>query len=532
MAQSKKLDSTVLILAVVGSLVLLNVVGLFVFGRLDLTDDKQFTLSEATKKTLAALDEPVTVRAYFSADVPPAAAAISRYVRDLLDEYYAAGHGNFRYEFIDPTAQETEEDKEKKKEIKRDVFGRAVREATSVEKELRGLGIPPVRLPSNEGDKVEVVTAYMGLAIHYGDKKEAIPVVQDTAGLEYDLTTLIRKLSRKKTPKVAFIGGHGGRDMDKDLDKVRGLLGELYDVSTLDLTKTPTIADDIDAIIVAGPKTPFSADEKRAIDGFVMQGKGAAFLLDAVQPDLSTLQPQDADSGLTDLLASYGVQVQPGLALDAECAQIPVMQHQGPFQIQQRVAYPFMPLAKGLDPHHPLTRGLSQVVFPFMSPLSIAFADKDGVKGDALASTSERGWVQQPPYDLNPFQRWTQDMITDMGKKNLLVTVTGALKSYTGQGTAKNGRVVVAGGSAFITDQFLSQSNEALALNLIDWLVLDEDLLAVRSRGLAAAPLDELSDGSRNTIKYLNIVGLPFAFVAFGLVRWRVREKRRREVSL
>ena len=88
-------------------------------------------------------------------------------------------------------------------------------------------------------------------------------------------------------------------------------------------------------------------------------------------------------------------------------------------------------------------------------------------------------------------------------------------------------------GSAFFTDQFNSPQGAALSLNLIDWLLLDEALLAMRSRGLSGAPIDDdLSDGTKTFVKYGNIVGLPLAFVAFGLVRWRRREARRSKVKL
>ena len=90
-------------------------------------------------------------------------------------------------------------------------------------------------------------------------------------------------------------------------------------------------------------------------------------------------------------------------------------------------------------------------------------------------------------------------------------------------------------------DQFMSKTNQVFLLNLMDWLLLDEDLLSVRSRGLAAAPLgstnekgerEELSDGARRTVKYGNMVGVPLALVIFGIVRWRLREARRSKVSL
>ena len=89
------------------------------------------------------------------------------------------------------------------------------------------------------------------------------------------------------------------------------------------------------------------------------------------------------------------------------------------------------------------------------------------------------------------------------------------------------GRVVVIGGSSFIDDQFLAPGNQALVLNLLDWLLLDDALLAVRTRGLDAAPLVQLDDQQRSLIRYLNVVGLPLALVAFGIIRWRMRERRR-----
>ena len=530
--KNKKIDASVLAIGIVGSLVLLNVIGIALFGRLDLTRDRAFTLGDATKTVLKELKEPATVRAYFTKDLPPPYSTTARYVKDLLDEYYSAGHGNFRYEFIDPMSEETAADKEMKKDVKQDIFGRSVREATSVERELQGLGIPPVQVRVNEADKLEVKRAYMGLAITFGDKKEVIPLVRETAGLEYDLTTLLRKMTRAKTPKLALITGHDGLDPEKQMQKVWGLLGQMYQTTTVDLTQKAEIPADVDAILVVGPKTPFSDAEKKAIDGFVMSGKGAAFLLDAIRPDLQTLQSEDMNHGLGELLTAYGVTIKPGLVLDQKCATLNVTQQRGFMRIMQPVQFPFVPMPDGLDPQHPLTRGLSQVAFPFMSPLELASA-AEGVKYEALVKSSPRSWTQEPPYNLDPMQRWTVDMVKDEGAKPLVVTLSGALKSYAGgDAKATNARVLVAGGASFMSEQFMAKGNEALVLNVVDWLVLDEQLLAMRARGLDAAPIGEVGDGTRNTLKYMNIVGLPFAFVAFGLVRWRLREKRRREVSV
>ena len=97
----KAIDASVLTLAVVGSIVLLNLIAAATYlGRMDMTRDGQFTLATATEDTLRRLHDPITVRAYFSREMPPQLASISRYVQDLLDEYAAKGGEYFKYEFI------------------------------------------------------------------------------------------------------------------------------------------------------------------------------------------------------------------------------------------------------------------------------------------------------------------------------------------------------------------------------------------------------------------------------------------------
>ena len=133
----------------VAALVLLNLISQRGFIRLDLTRDGKYTLSEASKQTVQRLDDMVTVSAYFTDGLPPPYSQHSRYVKDLLEEYRASSNGRFAFEYIDPTHFETDEDKAKKKEMQRDIFGRMVREQTSVEKNLTELGVQPVELRVN-----------------------------------------------------------------------------------------------------------------------------------------------------------------------------------------------------------------------------------------------------------------------------------------------------------------------------------------------------------------------------------------------
>lgn len=535
MAKKNSIDSTILSAAVIGSLILVNIIGLRSFIRFDLTRDKQFTLSPATVATLRELRDPVTVRAYFTADLPAPFSTNARYVRDLLEEYYAKSGGNLSFEFIDPAAEETREDREKRKEVRQDIFGRAVREQTSVEAELESLGIAAVQVRVNEGDNIEVKRAYMGIAVSHGGDREVIPVVQDTSGLEYDLTTLIRKLTRERRPRVALLQGHGTADPQREIGRAAGLLSQLYEVSFADLTQNTQALDDVDALLVVGPRTPLGEDELKAIDAFVARGGSLAALLDAVKPDLQTMQSQPADHGMSELLRSYGIHIDPGLVLDAQSATIAVSRQQGFMRIQQPVRYPFLPQPDALDADHPLTRGIAAVVFPFMSPLRIEGVP-GGVDAQPLVRSSEQSWVHTPPFDLSPFRRWTTDDVGIQEARIMIATASGRLASVFGAAEAaedaRESRVVVSGGSMFIGDQFLAEGNQALLLNLMDWLVHDDALLAVRTRGLVAAPLRDIDDTARALVKYGNIVGVPLLLILYGLLRWRRRESRRLQVTL
>ena len=269
-------DRTSYAFAVIGIVVLVNILGVSWFMRADLTKDGLYSLSEASRQTVESLQDPISIRAYFTSDLPAPYSSNSRYVKDLLDEYATYSNGMLQYEFIDPLKAETEEDKLKRKEVKQDIFGRSVRERTTKEFELLSLGIPSVQIRVNEGDKLEVKQAYMGIVLRYGDKHEVIPLVQNTSNLEYDLTSLIRKLVRLDTPVVGFITGHGGPDLRQDLGRTYGLIEELYDVEEINLAEEPNIPDSVDGIIVAGAVTPFNDAEQRAIDQFIMTGKGDA----------------------------------------------------------------------------------------------------------------------------------------------------------------------------------------------------------------------------------------------------------------
>jgi len=538
---------TMFTLAIIGSLVLLNVLALRMFVRFDATHDKMYTLSDATKDTLAALDDQVTVTAYFTADLPAPYSTISAHVRDTLEEFRAASKGKVSFEFIDPQAQETDQDKEKKREVKQDIFGRRFREPTSVEKELAAQGIKSIPLPVVQEDARGTRDAWLALLIRHHEKKEIIPVVQNLSTLEYDLTTLVRKLTRPKTPVIGLLQGH---DEPKQQDKLRNLtslLSQQYEVRPIELGAAERFAPEIDALFILGPERPLQPNELKAVDQLIMEGKPVAMFLDSMHLDLRTWEQKPAEHGLQSLLSAYGVTVQSDqMVADAQAANIQISEQRGFMQVQMPVLYPFIPQVKRLEGETPVSRGIGDIGFPFAS--KVTATPGEGKTITVLARSSPKSWTEPKPQNIDPRRNWQEAQITFTGPHDLMVAVTGKWKSAfaaeAGMSTAPGAvpllaeskgesRLMVAGTSMLFQDEFMGRPNQALILNVADWMVLDPALLAMRTRGLQIATLKtELSEGTRNAVKFGNAFGLPLALALLGLIRWRMRESRRTGIVL
>lgn len=525
-----------MVVLALGILVVVNLFAVRMPLRFDLTKDKAFTLSEATKETMEKLENPVTITAYFTKDLPPPFSDNARYVKDLLEEYRARAGDNLSFAFVDPQAEETAEDKDIKKDVKRDIFGRQVREKTSVEKELEELGIQAVEVRVLEQDQQQTKRAWMGISVRYGEEKESLPVVQDTSSLEYDLTTMIRRLTRTKTPVLAVVQGHGEPSPEEGLQRVKSALDQNYEVRPLTLTsgEGTKVPDDVDALLVIGPNAAYSDDELKAIDDFILKGKAAGFFLDRAQIDLKSFQPTAVAHGVDKLVESYGIELGSQLVGDVECAQLSVAEKRGFFTIQRPIQYPFIPTLKTLIGDSPVTRGIVGLTLPFAVPL---YTKKiDGVDTTVLGRSSAKSWLEDAtPESLAPQRDWQTADVTMTGPYDLIATSKGLLPSHfdNTKKAEKEARVFVVGSSTMVNEQVLGPPNASLFLNLVDWMVLDPKLLAMRSRGAGDAPFaPDLSDATRNATKFGTTAGVPLLVLVIGLVRWRLRAAKKKRLAV
>ena len=162
-------------------IVLVNLVGVNLFLRIDLTSNNLYSLSNASKKAVSTLNEPLTINIFFSKNLPAPYNNIERYLHDLIEEYSIHSNNNISYRFYDVRAKE----------------GDLTGSAEENRKKAQEYGIYPVNVQTIDQDEAKVQRAYMGMVFIHGDIVENIPSITSTDGLEYKITSTIQKMNNK-----------------------------------------------------------------------------------------------------------------------------------------------------------------------------------------------------------------------------------------------------------------------------------------------------------------------------------------------
>lgn len=507
-----------------GILILLNVISVRLFGRLDLTKNNLYTLSDASKNLVKGLDDRLTVKAYFTEEVPAPYNNIRRTVLDQLNEYKAYSGGNLQFEFIDPAGEKGEQ-------------------------EAQQHGIQPVQVQVIDEEQMQLKKAYMGLVLMFEDRKEVIPVVQNTSTLEYDLSSTIKRLTSTSRKKVAFLSGQE----EPSLQELRGaqqMLGKQYSVETADVSNGQPIAHDVAALVVMAPKSAFTESAKYQIDQYIMRGGKVAFLLNKIDADLQQQFGRTLELNIEDLLENYGLRINPDLVRDAQCAPINIVQQQQGFSFQSQVQFPFIPIVSDFNQENTIVKNLQGVVLFFVSSIDTTNLSSRGLKGEILARSSKKSGRQTQVFYFDPMAQYTQEMFNEQHIP-VAATISGKFTSFyankpvpqdTGAGMiapasntitqSPDTRIILVGDGDFAKDQFLSgRDNLNFFANMIDYLVDDAGLITIRSKDVSLPPLDQVSDGTKKAFKFGNMLVPPLLAMAFGLLRWRMRQTRRKALE-
>lgn len=488
------------------AVIVLNLFGRRIGGRLDLTPGRAYTLSPATRQVLRTLPDLVTIKLFASDALPPEVAFLKRDVDDLLRDYRAAGRGKVKVVIQDPAADSA-----------------ALREA-------RALGIPPVQFNVLGRAELQVKEGYLGLAIRYADGVKTIPFVRNSDDLEYRLTADIRSLTHPDKPVVAFgeISDLAAVRGQRSFETLREQLGATYAVRSFVPTDTAAIAPDVKVIAVAGTPDSLTTAELARLQRFL--DAGGSLLLMAGGMQLSTQGPLAFSRlvGWNKLLKPYGVAIASDMVYDLvsnERVGIPAQFG------QVLVAYPFWLRALSTKAS-PVNADLGSVLLPWASQLDTSHALPGTVT--PLLVTSRAGGVQETTAFLSPGRDFSRDSL----RPRLVAALVNPLARATVPGARRDsaratprGRVVLVGSADFASDRFARNSPENLVFvqNAVDWLAQDEALIAIRSKHRAPPPLVFASATERDAVKYGNVIGVPVLLIVAGSVRLARRRRITRQ---
>ena len=516
---------------VVGVIVLVNVIGTRVFGRIDLTESKVYTLSQPSRDLVKKLPDFLTVKAFISSDLPPEIKTLSRYVRDMIDEYRTSSNGNFRWEAIPDTDK-------------------------NIDQEANSCKVDKIQIQVLRGSKFEMGAYYLGLCFLYGDKMESIPQIGRAEGLEFEISSLIKKLTVKKK-KIAFTTGHGESETNQGFRALKQVLEQEYDLTTVN-PSSAEIAADVDALVIGGPKQAIDDKGQREIDKYLMTGRGAVILDDGMAVSSPNQQQMGAmaqikmvqsnQTGVDKMLEAYGFKIGNDVIVDNEAAMPGLIDMGGGRRgLTQLPIWVGVQIAK--NPGLSVLDGIRGVVFPLASTVELVgpLAGGNlpaGAKLWKLASSTPSSFKHASFFIINQATKLEESK--DHGPFAFGYAYQGTLKSAFVPAPAagmsavdkqplgesqKPVRLVVIGDSDFANDDYVQlarafpvyEAGAFLLHNAIGWTVEDEALIPLRSKSMGNRPLKAVSEAKASTLKWVNILGLPVLFCAYGVVRWRLR---------
>jgi len=491
--KKKSYTSSLILLVVI--LIVVAVFSENYFFRADLTEGHQYSLSQATKNILKNLDEPVTVTAYFTKDLPPDLDKERRDFKDMLVEYNSLSKDMVVYKFENPS-------KDKKTET-----------------EAMKQGIRPVLFNAREKDQVKQQKIYMGALIQMGDQTEAIPFLDPKSSIEYDLSTAIKKLSVKNKPLIGFVQGQGEPAIN-EFQQAMQELQVLYNVKPVYLTDTTKNLFDFKTLAIIAPKDSFNIRQLHLLDQYLNKGGNLFIGIDRVQGNLQNASGSALNTGLETWLLQKGLQVDKSFVVDARCGTVAVTQRNGSFNMTTQIQFPYLPVLSNFA-DHPITKGLEEVFLTFASPID--FNGDSTYIFTPLIKTSEQSGAQPAPlyFDIN--KHWTKDDFNDHS-----LVVAGLLENKKNKG-----RIVMISDGQFAVNgparqaRQVQKDNVNFLVNSIDWLSDDTGLINLRSKGITSRPLDQLSDSTKLLLKWLNFLLPVLLVIIYGLIRIQYRRNQR-----
>ena len=537
------------------SLFFFNLLGQQYFFRWDLTEEKRYTISDATKAMLRSLDEEVEVTVYLEGEINPGFQRLQKSVEETLEEFEVYAGNELTYRFVNPL----------------DAVAPEERQAFFVQ--LAGMGIEPTRVYDEEdGQRMQKLIVPGAIIKHQGQEagvmllngnraagaQEALN--QSIENVEYELASGIRRLVAAERKTVGFLTRHGELQ-GVELASLRKTVSEFYDVNDINLSQVSSVPD-VEVLMINKPKERFSREDKYKLDQYIMQGGKIMFFIDPLFIEMDSIGENGSiafpyDLNLDDMLFRYGLRINKTLVQDIKSGVYPfVVGDMGGQPQIVPLQWPFFPIVNRYG-DHPIVKNMDAMYLQFASEIDTVLAE--GVKKTPLVFTSDYSRVLQTPIvvDLMELREAPRPENFNAGPQAVAYLLEGEFTSVFKNRVLPNNAntssfqessvptkmIVVADGELVrnevdpesgeplplsfdpITER--SFANEDFIINALSYLTDEDGLINARAKEIQIRPLDQVKVKQEATMwQMLNLLLPILLIVLFGLGKAYLRRRR------
>lgn len=538
---------------VILGIIVLNVIGSFVYQRFDMTHDKRYTLQDATKDLLRQVNTPLEFTVLLQGeDFPSEFRRLQQETKQLLEEFRGI-NSNIRFVLEDPLEGEAD--------------------VNQTMLEMDELGLTPTNIPITKQGNQSIVRIFPW-AIGYDEANQRsvrVPLLVNNLGvsaseniqksveqLEYAFADAIAKLTVKEKKMIAVLKGNGEMDDKYMTDFITNLqpyyqIGE-FDLDNLQDNNTQVIKnlDRFDLAIIAKPTQPFSEREKYILDQYVMKGKKTMWLVDKVGFDLDSLQNNSQqnvalslDLNLDDMLFKYGVRINYNLIQDYLSIPITLKDENGQ-DLPLDWWYSLMVPSKE---NHLINKNVNVVKLEFANAIDTL---ENGIKKTVLLESSEMSRKVGVPHPISLFQ--FQGLEPFAGEPS----ITGVLLEGNFTSTYKNrvkpfdypdqkddgvdNKMIVFSDGDIVNYMYANKKflpngydiwtqqvygNKDFLMNAVHYLLDDSGIINIRAKEVKLAFFDKDKVREKYTQSQAITVGLPILLLTvFGVVFNYLRKRK------
>ena len=533
----------------------LNWLASLFFFRWDLTEDKRYTISDATKQLLSNLDKDIVVNVYLSGEFPPGFERLESATRETLDEFKTYSNGHLTYQFSDPSAAASEDERKKQYQ------------------NLVDRGLTPTNLFANEDGKRTEKLIFPGAIIQADTlaipvqllkanrSKETSPeeqLNQSYENVEFQLASAIRILDNPERKKIGLLVNHTQKLPPARLSDLIATMQQSYDVFMV--VKDPETYDGLDALMILKPDVPFSEEEKYKLDQYVIGGGKALFFVDGAKVDSVSLEGnyvQPLDLNLNDLFFRWGVRINNNLVKDLTSATIPMnIGNMGDKPEIKAVPWRFFPLLNNFGPS-PITRNMDAVYSRFLSSMDTVGGSASIRKIPLLMTSPYTKLLNTPALvGYNEARQQPEPSEYNGGVKLAAVLLEGSFnslfenrilptdpRSKTFRATGQGKIIICADGDVVVNDFDYRRNtplplgydrastnifgNKDFVMHALDYMTDENGIITSRSKQISIRALDKIA--VQKDKKFWQAVNLLLPLVVlgiFGALRYYIRRRK------